>query len=758
MRNRPLLTFAAALTFASPILRAADAPPAAPKVTYQDHVLPVLRNTCLNCHNPDKKKGNLDLSTYTGAVTGGGSGKAFEPGDPEASMIYKVITWSIEPNMPPKGDKIPDKDIALIKAWIAAGAPETSGSKVVINKPKSNLAVVAVTGKPQGPVAMPKDLSIEPVVTARHPGALTALAASPWAPIIAVGGQRQIILYHAQTLETLGILPFPEGLAYSLKFSRNGSILLAAGGIGAKSGKVVAFDVATGNRVAEVGDEFDAILAADVSPDQSQVAFGTPLKTLKIYNTSDGSQEQLIKKHTDWVQAVAYSADGRFLASGDRAGGLWVWEAKTARELYNCAGHKDAVTDAAFRGDSNILASASQDGTIKLWNMSDGTLAKTINNAHPGGVLSLAFTHDGRLVSCGRDGQVKLWTPDGSPLKNLEKFGDIALHAAFDNDGQRVVAGDFTGAIRVWSVADGKRVGELTANPLPLAEQLVNFDQRLKDLQAAADKSAAELKSAQAAVEQAGKQRVAATAAQGAASQLVEKLQGELATATKEASAKSEAAKETLAPRKSAATAAAATRDGAKSAAAGAAADLQGQKAGLAAARTAADAAFTAAGRAREKSAASPDDVALVSALKERAVAAANAASEVEARLKAVAARAADLKVLADKLAKAEADAKSTAAALADAESAAKPADAHPRVVAAKQSLAKAKSDADAAAKALDAANKANKSAADRLAKADADAKSTAQAIDTAKAHRTRVEASLNKQTASKQAVKASAN
>src|SRR3982751_4466269 len=85
------------------------------KVTYQDHVLPIFRNTCLNCHNPDKKKGNLDLSTYSGAVTGGGSGKAFEPGDPDGSMIYKVISWSIEPNMPPKGDKIPEKDINLIR-------------------------------------------------------------------------------------------------------------------------------------------------------------------------------------------------------------------------------------------------------------------------------------------------------------------------------------------------------------------------------------------------------------------------------------------------------------------------------------------------------------------------------------------------------------------------------------------------------------------------------------------------------------------
>src|SRR5258706_5412289 len=467
----------------------------APKVTYQDHVLPILRNTCLNCHNPDKKKGGLVVSTYGVMGPGGGSGKAVEPGDPDSSKLFKGVAWAEEPNMAPKGDKLADKDIAVIKAGIAGGAPETSGSTVVINKPKNNLAVVAVAGKPSGPVAMPKDLSIEPVATPRHAGALTALAASPWAPVTAVGGQRQIVLYNSDTLELIGILPYPEGIAYSLKFSQNGSLLLAGGGIGAKTGKVVAFDVASGNRVAEVGDEFDAVIAADVSPDQSQVALGTPLRSLKIYNTSDGSVEQSIKKHTDWVQAVAYSPNGRFLASGDRAGGLWVWEAKTARELYNCAGHKEGVTDACFRGDSNILASASQDGTIKLWNMSDGTMAKTIQ-AHAGGVLGVAFTHDGRLGSCGRDRQGKMWGPDGSPLKSFEPFDDIALRATFSYDGNRVVAGDYTGAIRVWNVGDGKRAGELTANPPTVAQQLAGIEFRLKDIKAAADKAAAEMKGA----------------------------------------------------------------------------------------------------------------------------------------------------------------------------------------------------------------------------------------------------------------------
>src|SRR5688572_27358932 len=112
------------------------------KVTYQDHVLPIFRNTCLNCHNADKKKADLDLSTFAGAMAGGGSGKALEPGNPDGSLLYRLVTHAEEPQMPPKGGKLPEKDLSTIKAWIAGGTLETSSSAAMgSNKPKLDLAV-----------------------------------------------------------------------------------------------------------------------------------------------------------------------------------------------------------------------------------------------------------------------------------------------------------------------------------------------------------------------------------------------------------------------------------------------------------------------------------------------------------------------------------------------------------------------------------------------------------------------------------------
>jgi len=490
MRSRTisiLATPAVVLLLASG-LRAAD------KVTFDDQLMPLLRNECVSCHNPDKKKAGLDVSTYQALLAGSDGGPVVNVGDPDNSSLYQVVAHVKDPYMPKGKGKLADKDIDIIKKWISGGALENVSGKPasVKNKPKLNLSVAADVRKPRGPVVMPRDLVLEPVTHTRRPGALLCLASSPWAPLVAVGGQHQVLLYNTQTLELVGVLPFPEGEPYVAKFSRNGSMLLVGGGIAAKSGHVVLFDVASGRRITQVGDEFDAVIAADITPDQSMLALGGPGKTVKIYSTADGQLIKAIKKHTDWVTAIAYSPDGVLLASGDRQGGLWVWEAKSGNEFYGLSGHKAAITDVCFRDDSNVLASASEDGTVKAWEMQGGKEIKSWN-AHGGGVLSINFTHDGRIVTCGRDKVVRAWKPDGGGLFTTPPFNDIALHAAFDGEGERIVAGDWTGAIRVFDASNAKPVGELTADPPSLSERLDLAIKNLAETQAANDQAAADL-------------------------------------------------------------------------------------------------------------------------------------------------------------------------------------------------------------------------------------------------------------------------
>src|SRR5258708_14888344 len=85
--------------------------------------------------------------------------------------------------------------------------------------------------------------------------------------------------------------------------------------------------------------------------------------------------------------------------------------------------------------------------------------------AHGGGALSVDFTHDGRLVSAGRDNLAKAWDQNGQQLRAFDAFADLAMEATFTHDGARVVAGDWTGEIRMWDTADGKLVAKLPMNP-----------------------------------------------------------------------------------------------------------------------------------------------------------------------------------------------------------------------------------------------------------------------------------------------------
>jgi hypothetical protein len=506
MRNDRAWTFLAASLCALCVLRgesfAADPTKKPAKITYDEHVQPILKDKCVGCHNQDKKRAGLVLNNYTKVMEGGSSGAAVKPGDPDNSLLFKVMAHTAEPFMPPKSAKLPKDSLDIIHKWIAGGAPENAGSKVVVpSAPKVDFTLPAVVkGRPAGPPPMPpKSLSLEPIARAARDKAVTALASSPWAPLVSVGGHKQVLLYHSDTLELLRVLPFPEGTPNVLKFSRNGSLLLAGGGRAGKSGRVVVWSVAKGERLMTIGDESDSVLAADISPDQTQIALGGPGKVVRVYSTRDRKLQHEIRKHTDWVTSLEFSPDGVLLATGDRNGGLFVWEAFTAREYFTLSGHTAAITEISWRPDSNVVASSGEDTTIRLHEMENGNQIRNWG-AHGGGVQSVRYGGDGKIVSAGRDRLARVWDGNGAAQRAFEAFPDVALRSTFSHDSARVIAADWTGQIVVWSTADGKRIGTLTANPPTVAEQLVLAQKTLAEKQKLADTLAATAKASQAAL------------------------------------------------------------------------------------------------------------------------------------------------------------------------------------------------------------------------------------------------------------------
>lgn len=498
----PNLRFTGVLVAIVPVVAWAADPPAP---TFERDVGPIFRERCCSCHNPDRKRGGLDLSSFSQALAGGSSGEVVAPGDADASYLFQLVSHASEPKMPPEADRIPSDALDTIRRWIAAGALERDGAAPAKARGGAIAMAAGSVVKPEGPPVMPPRLPKEPVSTSRRPGSVTALAASPHGTVVAVGGRRQVLLFDAVARDLLGVLPFPEGMAKTLHFSRSGRLLLAGGGIASQSGRVVVWDVARAERVLELGNEFDEVLAADISADQRFVALGGPARKVRLLRTADGELDAEIDRHTDWVTALEFSPDGRLLASGDRAGNLFLWEAAGAREHGVLRGHKGGITAVAWRPDGAAVASGSADGTLKVWDAKAGTLVKGWD-AHAGGAEGVAWLADGRLASTGHDRRVKLWTADGRLERTIEGLSDIGLRVAATDDASAVLAADFNGRLVVARTSDGTLLGTIDTNPSSLAD-------RVAAARAAVEKAAAGETGARAAMEAAAAAREAAAAA-----------------------------------------------------------------------------------------------------------------------------------------------------------------------------------------------------------------------------------------------------
>ncbi|PHS19021.1 MAG: hypothetical protein COA78_01265 [Blastopirellula sp.] len=496
-----IITSFAVVLLLSLSVSAEDKKPASdlPKISYDEQVRPIFREHCFSCHNQDKSEGGLALDSYGALMEGGSSGEIVYAEDIDSSRLWDLIDHLDEPKMPPKQDKLPAPKLAMIKQWIELGALENSGSTIKkSNKPNLSMAAGGSTGKPEGPAAMPEGLWRQPVVPTTKSAAVTAVACSPWAPLAAIAGQKQIALYNTDSGDLLGVLPFPQGIPYVLRFSRNGELLLAGGGRGGHSGSVSIYEVRTGKKVITVGDELDVVLAADISSDHALIALGGPQRIVRIYSTTDGTMISDIRKHTDWITSLEFSPDGVLLATADRSAGLYIWEAETGREYLNLTGHKGAIGSMSWRGDSNLLATASEDASVKLWEMNDGKVVKSFN-AHGGGTLSVHYTHDGRMATAGRDKLVKVFDTEGKELKRFPAFADLALKSAFTYDGKRVIGGAWTGKVVLWNVEDAKPVVELPGNSPTYDQLIAQLAEASTKAKAAADQQLAAITKAEAA-------------------------------------------------------------------------------------------------------------------------------------------------------------------------------------------------------------------------------------------------------------------
>ncbi|CAM1503379.1 Fc.00g081550.m01.CDS01 [Cosmosporella sp. VM-42] len=200
----------------------------------------------------------------------------------------------------------------------------------------------------------------------------------------------------------------------------------------------------------------DWVNSVAFSADGQRLASGSDDHTIKVWDAATGACLQTLEGHSSSVNSVAFSADGQRLASGSYDRTTKVWDAATGACLQTLEGHSDWVNSVAFSADSQRLASGSDDRTIKVWDAATGVCLQTLEG-HSSWVNSVAFSADGqRLASGSYDHTIKVWdAATGACLQTLEGHSSSVRSVAFSADGQRLASGSYDRTIKVWDAATG---------------------------------------------------------------------------------------------------------------------------------------------------------------------------------------------------------------------------------------------------------------------------------------------------------------
>jgi WD40 repeat protein len=145
-----------------------------------------------------------------------------------------------------------------------------------------------------------------------------------------------------------------------------------------------------------------SVSAIAFSADGKQLASASDDNTVKLWDPQSGALLQTLESHSDWVWAIAFSADGKQLASASDDNTVKLWDPQSGALLQTLESHSGSVGAIAFSADGKQLASASHDKTVKLWDPQSGALLQTLES-HSGSVRAIAFSADGRYLetNCG---------------------------------------------------------------------------------------------------------------------------------------------------------------------------------------------------------------------------------------------------------------------------------------------------------------------------------------------------------------------
>jgi WD40 repeat protein len=253
-----------------------------------------------------------------------------------------------------------------------------------------------------------------------------------------------------------------EGLAYS----PDGTLLATS----SVTSGVRLWDVATGEVLKELGPIPGTVERVAFSPDGTQLAVDMTWK-LSVWDVATGESRVAVETGeagADYAFGVAYSPDGRLLATGGPNSTIALWDPATGTLLGTLAGHESSIYDIVFSpvplaGDLGrwLMASATRwdQGPARLWAVQreGDTVSATELAVLEGGISRVAFSPDGALLATGNEtGVAQLWdTATTDLLAEFRGHAESIASLAFSSDGTLVATGGWDGTIRLWGILAG---------------------------------------------------------------------------------------------------------------------------------------------------------------------------------------------------------------------------------------------------------------------------------------------------------------
>jgi WD40 repeat protein/serine/threonine protein kinase len=242
-------------------------------------------------------------------------------------------------------------------------------------------------------------------------------------------------------------------------FSPDGTRAVSGSAISLLIGEITVWDTATGKTIRTLPGHLGPVSGVAYSDDGKTIASAGWDGTVRLWDASTWETRHKLEGHTGYVSCVAISPDNRLVASGGGDRTVRLWDAATGQELRKLHGHTAGLFRVAFSPDGRTLASASQDETVRVWDVDTGKEIHILRG-HAGPVLAVAYSRDGRrLASAGIDGGMRVWDPvTGALVRSIRADAFFAMGLAFNRDGTRLAVGGWDKTVKLFDPETGDEV------------------------------------------------------------------------------------------------------------------------------------------------------------------------------------------------------------------------------------------------------------------------------------------------------------